>query len=1243
MTMSPATPKPPMHKMLAALTKFGSLAATRFDSWVNPVTGLGTTVDKTTYGGIFPTRDLTDIELSSLYHTDDMAARMIDVVPQEMMREPFSVETGDPGLDETINDKFNSLDVRGALGDGIRWARCFGGGAVLIGADDGRDATKELNLDRVKDLSYLYPVDRRLLWPVTYYEEPGHPKLGRPEIYAVTTLGGYTYRSTHVHESRLLIFRGAPTGIRERQQRQGWDLSYLQRAFEVLRSFNTGWSSVETLLTDGNQPIFKMTGLSEAIASGNVDALTKRLQIVSLYRSVMRAMVIDADAKEEFVRQNASFSEIPGVLDKFMLRLAAAVQMPVTILMGQSPAGMNATGDSDFRWFYDRIRASQMSDLAPKIRHLTNIWLRSKASPIKSAKKLPKAISVKFPALWTETPAVQAQREKTIADRDAVYIQAQVLLPDEVALARFRPGGFDDELRLSKDAITARENALKTDLAKLAEPAPEVDPITGQPIAPEGAPGMAGAPGAPGAPGQAPGTPAGAPGAPAAGPAAAPQVQVKQLALTPSDVATITKVNEARASVGLAPLDGPDGELTLPAFKAKYANVIAEAKAAESGTPPGGGAGGAPPGTNGAPPGKGGGFPPKPQPRADGLDSALADRLDAPRSRCIPAKGALDRDGYGRKGNTSAHRQAWLDAGRKIPDGMELDHTCVTRSCVNLAHLELVTHPENMRRIRARRLIAKATRADALAVNELGDPLLEEMLDMATESPDMLLSLARLCWDKLPAADRLTIAGHTRTDAAPRTGPRTFELDRKVDETGVSGTGVVAEGVVFHDGTVALRWKTANKSTTLFASVDEMVKVHGHGGATTVRYCDPDRLDEQGREPATGEGGIGGRFAAADGSSGGGGEGSGKDKGGEGKGSGGGKKLTSVGTPPPAPSTKKDHYKPDPTHDGDKDGITDASRVGVAGKEPPPKVDKIPRLAGLSPAERAVESNFADAYEKDPQGHIDAYLAIVAKDSAFGHTFGTDDAKVLSPDYAKNDENKALYNIATHQTANAIAKAAFEQHIAKTFKDLPDDKRTIIVTAGGCAAGKGYALKKSTDPEVKSLAQHAGVVWDTAGEQNSTELPWVQKIASEHNAVSGYVFVDADPKVTFARVISRAQGTKADPTKVPPVEEVKPEGRTVDALLHAESYVVGAANFKAFRDKHIKDPKAKFYVISARGKDPVLTTDFPEEATSKTVAEVHAASIEHVESRKGELSDHVYKGATASRHIWDAPKEPGKS
>jgi hypothetical protein len=65
-----------------------------------------------------------------------------------------------------------------------------------------------------------------------------------------------------------------------------------------------------------------------------------------------------------------------------------------------------------------------------------------------------------------------------------------------------------------------------------------------------------------------------------------------------------------------------------------------------------------------------------------------------------------------------------------------------------------------------------------------------------------------------------------------------FHLRRITDISGVSGTGLVAEGVEFSDGTVAMRWLTRVRSTCLFASMDDVQKIHSHAGATVVEWVE---------------------------------------------------------------------------------------------------------------------------------------------------------------------------------------------------------------------------------------------------------------------------------------------------------------------------------------------------------------------------------------------------------------------
>jgi hypothetical protein len=68
---------------------------------------------------------------------------------------------------------------------------------------------------------------------------------------------------------------------------------------------------------------------------------------------------------------------------------------------------------------------------------------------------------------------------------------------------------------------------------------------------------------------------------------------------------------------------------------------------------------------------------------------------------------------------------------------------------------------------------------------------------------------------------------------------RTFTLERTEDVSGVSGVGTVAEGIEFSDGRVALRWIVGeHRSTVVWDSVESVEKIHGHGGATTIRWTD---------------------------------------------------------------------------------------------------------------------------------------------------------------------------------------------------------------------------------------------------------------------------------------------------------------------------------------------------------------------------------------------------------------------
>ena len=69
---------------------------------------------------------------------------------------------------------------------------------------------------------------------------------------------------------------------------------------------------------------------------------------------------------------------------------------------------------------------------------------------------------------------------------------------------------------------------------------------------------------------------------------------------------------------------------------------------------------------------------------------------------------------------------------------------------------------------------------------------------------------------------------------------RRFHFNRVEDASGISGTGRVAEGVLFDNGLVALTWNSVHKCVNIYTSLAEMMAVHGHEGKTVLVWVDGD-------------------------------------------------------------------------------------------------------------------------------------------------------------------------------------------------------------------------------------------------------------------------------------------------------------------------------------------------------------------------------------------------------------------
>lgn len=234
------------------------------------------------------------------------------------------------------------------------------------------------------------------------------------------------------------------------------------------------------------------------------------------------------------------------------------------------------------------------------------------------------------------------------------------------------------------------------------------------------------------------------------------------------------------------------------------------------------------------------------------------------------------------------------------------------------------------------------------------------------------------------------------------------------------------------------------------------------------------------------------------------------------------------------------------------------------------------------------------------------------------------------------DTQKAMakYNTAIHQTANALSKRAFVKYLDDVVSKYPqgDPRRSVLVTQGGCAAGKGSSLSRAEDPDspykdVIPTASKVGAVWDAAGEQNATENAWVLKECKARGIKAIFAYVYADPNDTWDApdrgVIRRAER----------------KGRMVDARLFADSYAEGARNMHEFHQKFKDDPDAAFIFIDNRKKgEPKLMAGVPEAARSLDGEAIYAKAVRSLRASKDRLPKALVKGGLAGTGIWGPPE-----
>ena len=404
----------PMREATASAGKF--LRTT--DAFVNYPANLGLGANNILTSSSASFNPLSRIRtiIEWMYRQQFVCRNAVNVIPEDMTRQGVDI-TGPmkPKDLRRIENYAMKQNIWGSLRQCLMWARLYGGCVGLI-VIKGQKPEDPFRIETVgKDqFQGILPLDRWMIEPSlelleTSYEY-GAKAVGLPQFYRVTADAPALPRMK-MHHSRLLRLTGADLPYWQSIQENLWGLSVLETIQDRITAFDLGSAGAAQLINKSFIRTFKIEGLKELIASNDTayQGLLQLVQIMTAMQGIEGMTLMDT--KDEYEgHEHGAFSGIAEILNEFRQQLSGALQMPMTKLFGQAPAGMNATGESDMRNYYDMIKSRQEADLKYPLTIVYQCLAQSVGA------KWDDECGIEFRPLWQPTEVEKAEIAKSITE-----------------------------------------------------------------------------------------------------------------------------------------------------------------------------------------------------------------------------------------------------------------------------------------------------------------------------------------------------------------------------------------------------------------------------------------------------------------------------------------------------------------------------------------------------------------------------------------------------------------------------------------------------------------------------------------------------------------------------------------------------------------------------------------------------------------------------------------------------------
>lgn len=328
---------------------------------------------------------------------------------------------------DAIEAEFTRLNVKGVFRKAIEIDGFFGRAQIYLdmkGVDTAKDLSELKTPLRLKatKIGPAAPLERMTvvepIWTYPHlYEslDPLSPVFYKPQAWFVM--------GKEVHSTRLLtiVSRQVPDILKPAYSFGGLSLS------QMAKPYVDNWLRTRQSVADLIHSFSVMglkTNLSTVLDGGGAEIMKKRAQMFSMLRDNRGTMMLDKDT-EDFFNVSVPLSGLDHLQAQTQEHMSSVTGIPLSILLGITPSGLNASTEGEFRQFYDWIEAQQEANLTPPVTYVLQVVQLSLFGEIDPD------ITFMWEPLWSMDGKQLSEIRKADADAAAVYIQAGVISPHE--------------------------------------------------------------------------------------------------------------------------------------------------------------------------------------------------------------------------------------------------------------------------------------------------------------------------------------------------------------------------------------------------------------------------------------------------------------------------------------------------------------------------------------------------------------------------------------------------------------------------------------------------------------------------------------------------------------------------------------------------------------------------------------------------------------------------------------------